>query len=191
MAIFNSPPSSAPKRENLPPAQPETALPKEPDARNEISFGASPVAPKPAPAPAPRTESQGKESLIAADLSIEGKIQGAGHIRIAGRFKGDVHVEGDLTVEVGAKVNGGVRARKVVVAGELEGNIESAQRVELLEGGVVVGDVKAGTVTVAAGARMRGQVEFGWDEKETSKANGKADKADKADFSKAEPSTVA
>lgn len=193
MAIFNSPPSSTPKRENLPPtqpAQPESALAKEPDVRNEISFGST--APKPAVAAAPRpVEREGKESLIAADLSIEGKIQGAGHIRIAGRFKGDVQVEGDLTVEVGAKVTGGVRARKVVIAGELEGNIESASRVELLEGGVVVGDVKAGTVTVAAGARMRGQVEFGWDEKESAKANGKAEKADKADFNKAEASTAA
>lgn len=192
MAIFNSPPSST-QKQNVPPTQPgqpESALGKEPDVRNEISFGST--APKPAVAAAPRpVEREGKESLIAADLSIEGKIQGAGHIRIAGRFKGDVQVEGDLTVEVGAKVTGGVRARKVVIAGELEGNIESAARVELLEGGVVVGDVKAGTVTVAAGARMRGQVEFGWDEKEAAKANGKADKADKADFSKAEASTAA
>ena len=120
------------------------------------------------------------ESLIAADLWIEGKIQGSGHIRIAGRFKGDVQVEGDLTVEVGAKLNGGVRARKVVVAGELEGNIESAQRVELLEGGTIVGDVKAGTVIVAAGSKMRGQVEFGWDDKDArkpSKSEGKAEPA--------------
>ena len=28
----------------------------------------------------------------------------------------------------------------------------------------MVGDVKAGQVTVAAGARMRGQVAFGWDD---------------------------
>ena len=34
---------------------------------------------------------------------------------------------------------------------------------ELLEGGVISGDVKAGSLTVAAGSRMRGQVEFGWE----------------------------
>ena len=105
-----------------------------------------------------------KESLIAADLTIEGKIEGTGHIRIAGRFKGDVNVQGDLTIETGAKLNGGVRAKKVTIAGELEGNIESASRVELLASGVLVGDVKAGSLTVAAGSRMRGQADFGWDE---------------------------
>ena len=37
-----------------------------------------------------------KESLIAADLTIEGKIEGSGHVRIAGSFKGDVNVQGNL-----------------------------------------------------------------------------------------------
>jgi cytoskeletal protein CcmA (bactofilin family) len=34
----------------------------------------------------------------------------------------------------------------------------------LLETGVLAGDVKAGSLIVAAGSRMRGQVEFGWAE---------------------------
>lgn len=105
-----------------------------------------------------------KESVISADLAIEGKIVGAGHVRIAGRFKGDVQVEGNLTIDSGAKLEGQVRASAVMVAGELLGNIESAKRVELLAGGVIIGDVKAGSLTVAAGSRMRGQVEFGWDD---------------------------
>jgi cytoskeletal protein CcmA (bactofilin family) len=36
--------------------------------------------------------------------------------------------------------------------------------VDLLQSGVVVGDIKAGSLTVAAGARMRGQAEFGWED---------------------------
>ncbi|MGO1002360.1 bactofilin family protein [Lysobacter sp. CA196] len=185
MAIFNQP--APPKRDNpVPPLQPETALKKEPDAATEFSFGqASPTpapyaaAPTPAPAPAARAVEREavKESLIASDLSIEGKIQGSGHIRIAGRFKGDVQVDGDLTVELGAKLNGGVRARKVVIAGELEGNIESAQRVELLDSGAMIGDVKAAVMTVAAGSRMRGQVEFGWDDKDAAKPVARNDSA--------------
>jgi cytoskeletal protein CcmA (bactofilin family) len=110
---------------------------------------------------APRTRS---ESLIAADITIEGKIEGAGSVRIAGKFKGDVNVQGDLHIEAGAKLTGSVRAEKVVVAGELEGNIESAAQVNVLATGAVVGDVKAGAVTVASGARMRGSVNFGWDD---------------------------
>ncbi len=106
-----------------------------------------------------------KETIIAADLAIEGKIEGAGHVRLAGRFKGDVHVDGDLTIERGAHLTGQVFAKTVVIAGELHGNINGAGRVELLESGVLCGDVKAGTLIVAAGSRMRGNAEFGWDDK--------------------------
>jgi cytoskeletal protein CcmA (bactofilin family) len=109
-----------------------------------------------------------KESVIASDLTIEGKIVGSGHVRIAGRFKGDVQVDGNLTIDGGANVDGQVRAQTVTVGGELKGNIENAKRVELLEGGIISGDVKAGSLTVAAGSRMRGQVEFGWDDEKKS-----------------------
>ena len=126
---------------------------------------------------APRTQDRpvgqqhpAKESLIAASLMFEGKIQGAGDIRIAGQFKGDIDVQGDLTIETGAKLIGSVRAGKVVIAGELEGNIVAAARVELLDTGMLNGDLKAGSLTVAAGSRMRGQFECGWDDRAVPKA---------------------
>jgi len=75
---------------------------------------------------------------------------------------GDVQIEGNLTIEQGAKITGGIRANSVAIAGEVEGNIEHAATVELLSTGVINGDVKAGTLTVAAGSRMRGRAEFGW-----------------------------
>jgi len=126
------------------------------------------------PAAPARAADAGKESLLAAGLTIEGKIEGAGHIRIAGNFKGDVHVQGNLTIESGAKLTGSVRAQTVIVGGELEGNIDAASRVELLQTGILNGDLKAGSLTVAAGSRMRGRAEFGWDEK-----TEKAEKATK------------
>lgn len=117
-----------------------------------------------------RASAEVKESLIAAEITIEGKIEGSGHVRIAGKFKGDVHVQGNLTIESGAKLTGSVRASSVIIGGELDGNIEGASKVELLETGILNGDLKAGSLTVAAGSRMRGQVEFGWDEKAAHKS---------------------
>jgi cytoskeletal protein CcmA (bactofilin family) len=155
----------APAKKDAAPLPPEPAPPALREAPAAADFSPAVTAP-PGTRPAERTAPQEalKESLIAADLTIEGKIEGTGHIRIAGKFKGDVNVQGDLTIETGAKLNGGVRAKKVTIAGELEGNIESASRVELLSSGVLVGDVKAGALTVAAGSRMRGNAEFGWEE---------------------------
>ncbi|MBB3801601.1 cytoskeletal protein CcmA (bactofilin family) [Xanthomonas arboricola] len=142
----------------------------DPGPTQPVPAVAAAAAPSVVPATAPsQRQGEAKESLIAADISIEGKIEGAGHVRLAGRFKGDVNVKGDLTIERGAKLTGGVRANKVIIAGELEGNIESAAQVELQTSGVLVGDVKAGNLTVASGARMRGQADFGWGEDAGSK----------------------
>lgn len=129
-----------------------------------------PPAAEPLRRPAPRqaAPAAAQESLIAAELTIEGKIAGSGDVRIAGRFKGDVHVDGNFRIDAGAKLEGQVRAGVVVVGGELQGNIDAARQVDVLSTGVIVGDVKAASITVAAGSRMRGHVEFGWDDKHSS-----------------------
>jgi cytoskeletal protein CcmA (bactofilin family) len=151
--------NTAPRQASAPTPAPEPREPAryEPPSKPEL-------VPSPAPAPMARVDTglPRKESLIAADITIEGKIEGGGSVRIAGKFKGDASVQGDLTIEAGAKLTGGVRADKVTIAGELEGNVEEASHIELLPTGVVLGDLKAGSLTVAAGARMRGQAEFGW-----------------------------
>ena len=142
---------------------PSPAAKAEPTRFDAPPPGESPVTPAAAPTPIRAVETPARESVIAADLAIEGKIEGAGHVRIAGKFKGDVKVQGNLGIDQGAKVSGGVSASKVTLAGELDGNIDSAQQVELLQTGVLNGDVKAGSLTIAAGSRIRGHVECGWD----------------------------
>ena len=151
----------------IPPLVPETSEPARFDAASEPE-----VAPSPDVDPVARADTglPHQESLIAADITIEGKIEGGGSVRIAGKFNGDVNVQGDLTIEVGAKLTGGVRADNITIAGELEGNVVEASRVDLLQTGVMIGDLKAGSLTVTAGARMRGQAEFGWDDGKGSKA---------------------
>jgi cytoskeletal protein CcmA (bactofilin family) len=152
MAIF--------KEQTVPRKDP--SLPSLEPLRKDTDSFSNPL-PSYEPAVRPRAKEL-KETVIAAGLTIDGKIEGAGHVRMAGRFKGDVNVDGDLTIEPGAKITGSVRASTVTVAGDLDGNIEAASRVELLSTGVLNGDLKAGSLTVASGSRMKGNVSFGWDE---------------------------
>ncbi len=102
------------------------------------------------------------ESVLASGLVIEGKIEGDGNVRVAGRFKGQVNVKGEVTVEPGASIDGELHADTVLVGGEVRGQIQASSRVELKDSGSLIGDLKAGTLTVAAGSKMRGKVEFGW-----------------------------
>jgi len=145
-------------------ATPETLNPARFDMPAEPKADVAAPVSNVARAAAPARDKAKSESLIAPDIAIEGKIEGSGHVRIAGRFKGDVDVRGDLTIEHGAHVTGSVRADKVVISGELVGNIEAASHFELMQSGSLTGDLKAATLTVAAGSRMRGQADFGWDD---------------------------
>ena len=154
MAIWKDP---------TPAAKPEPHRFDAPTPKPEPAATVTPTA----PAPIRAVDTAARESIIAADLTIEGKIEGAGHVRIAGKFKGDVRVQGNLTIEQGAKVSGAVSANKVTLAGELNGNVDSAQQVELQQTGVVNGDIKTGSLTVAAGSRIRGHVECGWSDKDS------------------------
>lgn len=140
-----------------------------------------------------RTENSGKdraESFFGAGVTIEGKIEGDGDVRMAGRFNGDINVKGDLKIDQGAQITGTINAGTVTIEGKLDGNIVASDQVKLLESAQMIGDLKAKTLTVAAGSRMRGNVEFGWDdlntvkiethktrekgEKEPARANGSA-----------------
>ncbi|HXV50066.1 MAG TPA: polymer-forming cytoskeletal protein [Candidatus Binatia bacterium] len=130
------------------------------------------VAPTPvtqAPAPRENVVKDRHESVFGPGVTIDGKIEGEANVRIAGKFKGEIHIKGDMTVEKGANVSAKVNATNVTVAGEVNGDVTASAQVKLLESAQVVGDLKASTLTVAAGSRMRGHVEFGWSASEAAK----------------------
>src|SRR5258708_33916977 len=104
MALWNEKPTPATAG---PTAVPPSAPPPErsPPERH-ASDPALAVSPR---RPTPKTSSEGGESVIAANLTIEGKIEGSGNVRMAGRFKGDVRVDGNFGIKPGANLPGQVR----------------------------------------------------------------------------------
>jgi cytoskeletal protein CcmA (bactofilin family) len=139
----------------------------------------APTAPAPTPKEQPARDR--RESVFGRGVSIEGKIEGDADVRIGGKFKGDIQIKGDLTVEKGAQVAAKIHVASVTIAGTVDGNVTAAAHVNLLDGGQLVGDLKAASLTVAAGSRMRGNVEFGWSATESAKfANGRAHEDEKA-----------
>lgn len=160
-ATFTPPPSfnaPAAREPEMAPIFPDPTSPATEPRANSMTASVTPIR---------DLDSRRKESVITDELTIEGKIEGTGNVRIAGKFKGEVNVQGNLVIEQGATVTANVRALTITIAGQLEGNIEGATRVELLETGVLTGDVNADSLTVAAGSRMRGKADFGWTDKKT------------------------
>jgi cytoskeletal protein CcmA (bactofilin family) len=151
-----------PARKDEPPAKAEPAL-ERPVSRPPLPV--PDARPKEGP-PMPVTSVNNAESVLAAGLTIEGKIEGTGNFRVVGRFKGTVKVNGELTIEPGAFVEGEIWADSVLVAGDVRGQIVATSRVEFKDSGTLIGDVKASSVVVSAGSKMRGKMEFGWKEGE-------------------------
>jgi len=171
MAIWNQP---TPEETNEKRAERPPVIPMTPSQSAPV-IPTTPPQTAPVMPARPSIPSAREETVFGSGVTIEGKIEGDANVRIAGKFKGDIQIKGDLNIDKGAHLAAKIHAGNVSIGGELEGNITSTGQVKLLESGQLIGDLKANTLTVAAGSRMRGHVEFGWSASDAAKfINGRA-----------------
>lgn len=111
------------------------------------------------------------ESVLAHGLMFEGKIEGDGSLRLAGRVTGQLKVTGQVTVERGGSIEGEVNADRVVLAGEAKARIHARSGVQIEESAAVIGDVEAENVSLAPGAKMKGTVLIGFPPTDTRSAH--------------------
>ena len=97
-------------------------------------------------------------SVLDAHLTIVGDIETDGTLRIDGRLEGSVRRGGIVILGIGATIQGSVAAREVVVGGTVQGDIRAGDRVELQPTAIVTGDVEAGTVLIQEGGVLRGRL---------------------------------
>jgi cytoskeletal protein CcmA (bactofilin family) len=93
-----------------------------------------------------------KGTLVAADAEWEGKLIAQGDVRVEGVLRGEIQTTGTLVVAPQAQVHGIVRAREIVLGGDVEGEVSCEQRLEILPGGSARGQINSGTLVVHEGA---------------------------------------
>lgn len=99
-------------------------------------------------------------ATIGKSLLVKGSITGREDVQVDGRLEGDVELpEHRLTVGVGGHVQGGVRAREIVVLGSVHGNLEAVERIEIKRNAKVVGDLRAARFVVEDEAYFKGNIE--------------------------------
>ena len=88
-------------------------------------FGSSKSEKEAAPFSAPSTPSapKGGAATITGCMEILGNIKGCGSIHIDGKVHGDLSVEDQVIIGKEGLVNGDVHAKKVVVSGKVNGNV--------------------------------------------------------------------
>ncbi len=111
--------------------------------------------PQPDAAPLPRIS-----SVVADGVSLNGKLNGAGGVRIEGAFDGDIELDGLFVIGPTGRVTcPQLKARHVIVAGALRGDI-LAERVEIRSNGRVWGDVITVSMSTEEGAFLRGHIQM-------------------------------
>jgi cytoskeletal protein CcmA (bactofilin family) len=99
-------------------------------------------------------------TIIGSGLTIEGEITSDEEVVVSGTVRGKLTVEGTVTIDTGALVEADISASSLQVGGNVTGNVSAAERVDLLAGGRLIGDVKASRLTIADGASFKGNVDM-------------------------------
>jgi cytoskeletal protein CcmA (bactofilin family) len=99
-------------------------------------------------------------TVIGQGIVIEGDISSDEAVVVAGTVRGKLTVDGPVTIEPGAVVEADIGASTLSVGGLVTGNVTASERVDLLHGGRLVGDVKAARLTIADGAVFKGNVDM-------------------------------
>jgi cytoskeletal protein CcmA (bactofilin family) len=96
------------------------------------------------------------DTLIGADLRVEGNITSTGVLRIQGDVQGDVDSGGTIIVGKSGNITGSVKAPHIVVSGHVSGPLHSVESIEIQEGACVVGDAFYKAIDIHAGGVLEG-----------------------------------
>jgi cytoskeletal protein CcmA (bactofilin family) len=97
-------------------------------------------------------------SLLASGSRVTGDIETPGALMIGCHVRGDGNIGGELSISAEAHWEGDVHALSAVVAGRITGSILVRRKIEIAASAVIHGSVTAGSIAMARGATIDGEV---------------------------------
>jgi cytoskeletal protein CcmA (bactofilin family) len=126
---------------------------------------------------------------IGKSIVINGELSGSEDLTIEGRVDGKIELRDHvLTVGSNGRVKAQVSAKTIVVLGQMTGNLNATEKVDIKETGSVEGDIVSPRVAIADGSHFKGSIDMQKkDQPEKggifSKPESKASKAEKPETS--------
>ncbi len=162
---------------------PEESKPSAPSAAAPSSAASPSSQPAAAPSSASKAPVGGQRNILSNDVTITGSVRFTNDLLVDGKIEGEIQSEGALTVAENAIIKAEIKTKSVVIYGKVHGNIVAGDRIEIKSGAEMVGDVKAGTLSIEPGAIFVGKSEVGTpsaqpksSQNSSSKGNGNAKK---------------
>jgi cytoskeletal protein CcmA (bactofilin family) len=97
------------------------------------------------------------ETILGSGSHFEGNLTSEGHVRVHGKFVGDITAHGDILIGEAATVEGDVVGEAVTVGGVLRGDVV-ARKVSVLNTGRAWGDLRVQALTTEEGGFIQGQI---------------------------------
>jgi cytoskeletal protein CcmA (bactofilin family) len=97
------------------------------------------------------------ETIIGPETQFEGNIQTKGTLRIDGLLDGGITDAEEVIVGETGRVRGDVNARSVTVAGNITGDINASDSIEMLPESRVTGDIRTAHLSVIEGVIFQGR----------------------------------
>lgn len=100
-------------------------------------------------------------TTLGKETSFSGVLRFKDSLRIRGKFVGEIDSLGKLFIDGDAVVNARmIRASSVVIGGIVHGDIEAADRLEMLPSAKVYGNIRTSKLRIADGVVFEGKCEM-------------------------------
>jgi cytoskeletal protein CcmA (bactofilin family) len=96
--------------------------------------------------------------LIGAGSRFTGNFECESDLVVGGRIEGDGTIRGALTLSEGGQWEGSIQATNAVIAGEIQGSIAVAEKLEIRKSARIRGSVRAKTIAIAEGGVIDGDM---------------------------------
>jgi cytoskeletal protein CcmA (bactofilin family) len=80
-------------------------------------------------------------TIIGAGTVLDGNIDVDGMVRIDGSVRGDVRTQGRVVIGRQGRCESSIRAKSAVIGGLVKGDVLVTERITILPGGIIVGNV--------------------------------------------------
>jgi cytoskeletal protein CcmA (bactofilin family) len=116
-----------------------------------------------------RREASGPSASIGQSIQIDGTLTGNEDLTIDGKVKGKIELRGHvLTIGSNGAIQADLRAKTVVIHGDVAGNVSADDKVQVASSGSLQGNIRAPRVALEDGCRFKGTVDMGESQPATS-----------------------
>lgn len=109
---------------------------------------------------APETDSR-NAATIGKSVKIIGQIFAKEDLYVDGDVEGTIEsMENKVTIGPNGRVQASIRARDVIILGQVQGNVDTSDKVDIRKDAKLVGDITTSRISIEDGALFKGSIDI-------------------------------